>query len=505
MTSADCWFDAAVNLYKEKIAEPVFWLGDNRHYKKAEEYFENCYIADFNNVTHYPWRLENNEYNAEFSDFFYSENYLRCKDICIKLMDRLDTIGMLTRLDREMYLKTIAHWALKKVAELKPDALIMAEAPHSHGQYLIYEIFLYLKIPVAQHVWWTIQPTLMLQRMPEGDFVSTNTTFSLREWKEMDLNFESYIKRIAKSSRYEDFIPQAIIEQKRKSSIMKTILGYFSKESIKELAAEKYRNLKFSKKEEFLPVNPQNMGILMSEWIRENKRKKVIKAFRQKVDSCDLNKEFVYIALHHEPERTTNPDGGPFHDQLMVVMEMRKLLPEHIEIYVKEHPSQFYIRKAARGRSPLLYDAVKRIKGVKLIDTAIDTSILMEKAQIVCTVTGTIAIEAATLGKKTLYFGNAWYNGLPNAIRWHKDITYEEIMNTPTANSEEICTYMLNMKSQYGIPCFRSQCSIGDFKFEDRSPEFKKVEIEGVIQLAKQYWELYEQEYQKTERVYNTA
>ena len=72
MTSADVWFDMAVQLQKNNIAEPVFWLGDPCHQERARKKFEHCYIADMNNVIHYPWRLENTEYDAELSGFFHS-------------------------------------------------------------------------------------------------------------------------------------------------------------------------------------------------------------------------------------------------------------------------------------------------------------------------------------------------------------------------------------------------------------------------------------------------
>ena len=37
MTGNQVWFDAAVELYDRNIAEPVFWLGDDRHHKKIKK------------------------------------------------------------------------------------------------------------------------------------------------------------------------------------------------------------------------------------------------------------------------------------------------------------------------------------------------------------------------------------------------------------------------------------------------------------------------------------
>ena len=68
----------------------------------------------------------------------------------------------------------------------------------------------------------------------------------------------------------------------------------------------------------------------------------------------------LYFALMHEPERTTNPDGGDFHEQLLAILKIRDITPKDIDIYVKEHPSQFYLEeRGAKGRSPLFYNLLK--------------------------------------------------------------------------------------------------------------------------------------------------
>ncbi|MAD57783.1 MAG: hypothetical protein CMK44_04320 [Porticoccus sp.] len=489
MTSAQTWLDMAINLYDENIAEPVFWLGDDCHREKAKKHFRDCYVSVMNDIVHYPWRLENNQYNSEFSDFFLSENYIRCKDACIKMMDRLDHIGMFNRLDREMYLKIISHWALKKVSELKPDALIVAEAPHSHAQYLIYEIFLYLDIPVVQFLSWSIQPVVMLQQVKENKLIPVEKTFSISEWKEINIKIENYIKKVSNSDNYQNFIPTSIGTQRRNSSSkLKRLSRFFSRRKLRELAAEEYRNRKFKWKKEFLPVNPQFIGVLISEWIRKDKGKNVLKAFHKNIDTCDLSQDYVYVGLHYEPERSTNPDGGPFHDQILAIVKLRKILPPNVEIYVKEHPSQFYIHKGPRGRSPLFYDAIRRIKGVRLIDITIENLSLIRNAKIVCTITGTIGLEAAALGKKTLHFGNSWYQGMPNTIRWYDGITYEEIMNLPNASPDDVSRHLIEYKATYGVPCFRNESGVGYVSAHNKSPEFAAAEVKGTAHLAKQFF-----------------
>ena len=47
MTSNEHWFDIAVKLKENKIAEPVLWMGDWHHYKKAKELFGDKVVKDF--------------------------------------------------------------------------------------------------------------------------------------------------------------------------------------------------------------------------------------------------------------------------------------------------------------------------------------------------------------------------------------------------------------------------------------------------------------------------
>ncbi|MDA3936192.1 MAG: hypothetical protein PF636_04905, partial [Actinomycetota bacterium] len=52
------------------------------------------------------------------------------------------------------------------------------------------------------------------------------------------------------------------------------------------------------------------------------------------------NDHYVYFPLHYRPERTSNPDGGVFYDQIIPLAMISEALPPNWKIYVKEHPSQ---------------------------------------------------------------------------------------------------------------------------------------------------------------------
>ena len=137
---------------------------------------------------------------------------------------------------------------------------------------------------------------------------------------------------------------------------------------------------------------------------KEQERKNLIKHLNKNVDQINLDKDFVYFALHFEPERTTNPDGGIFHDQAIAILTLREFLPKNVDLYVKEHPSQFFMNdRGSRGRSPLFYEFIKNINGVRLVSPKQDSLDLIKKSIFTSTISGSVALESAIMEKNLLY------------------------------------------------------------------------------------------------------
>ena len=88
MTGSQIWLDVAVELHRRQIAEPVFWLGDDRHLSSARQKFGDV-VLSMNDLVHYQHKLQNINFDGQAAGFFTSENYLRAKDRCLKMMDRL--------------------------------------------------------------------------------------------------------------------------------------------------------------------------------------------------------------------------------------------------------------------------------------------------------------------------------------------------------------------------------------------------------------------------------
>ena len=92
MTGNKVWFDIASDLQDEGIATPVLWLGDDVNYLNASKKFGSS-VVQMLEFVHRPYNIHHINYSGEYEDFFRSENYYKAKNICLKMMDRLDQYG----------------------------------------------------------------------------------------------------------------------------------------------------------------------------------------------------------------------------------------------------------------------------------------------------------------------------------------------------------------------------------------------------------------------------
>ena len=179
-------------------------------------------------------------------------------------------------------------------------------------------------------------------------------------------------------------------------------------------------------------ISPLRKSIVINK--RRIQLKKEIDSI--KITKLNLNYKFVYFGLHYEPERTSLPDGGRFHDQFLALVKLREFVPDEIKIYVKEHPAMFFkSRWGYRGRSPLFYRLLNNLNNVSIVDTNIKTMDLMSSSLFTSTISGTLGLESAALGKKSLLFGeHIWYQGCPNTYNWTEDLLFNEFVKKETFN-----------------------------------------------------------------------
>lgn len=461
VTGLDEWFEIAKKLKDNSISKPVLWFGNDKISEKLKlEFGEN--IISANEFVHYPYLLKGTDYNSSYAKYFESTEYLNAKDRCIKMMDRIDNYGQFSRLDREVYFHQLAIKFVKIIYDLnqdiktKPNLFLTVENPHSHAQYLLYSICSFFQIPTFKFNNWALAPLIFIENISTGERFKHNLKI-----KEEDNNvliieklISNFIDGLSKGNSTYEFYYMKIQKDKRTFlTRIKTFLLNEIIESLKELKI----NLSFKLNSKYYPINPYKLGFLTRSFIKNQRRKNLNKKLSSSFEKTDINNKYIYFPLHFEPERTTNPDGGDFQDQFLALLKLRNIIPEEIFIYLKEHPSLHYIsKKAVKGRSPLFYDLIKNVKNVKIINIETDSKFLIKNSHMVGTITGSVALEASVMGKKTIVLGNTWYEEFPNTFNIKKWKNYESINKEKLKGIDEILDFIKNLKNQFSIIGFQN-------------------------------------------------
>jgi hypothetical protein len=141
------------------------------------------------------------------------------------------------------------------------------------------------------------------------------------------------------------------------------------------------------------------------------------RAFKRHL-SYEIKRPYVVFFMHYQPEESTIPRGGVFAQQLNAIMKLRSLLPSDVNILVKENRATYRapVTLAIAVRSQKFYRSIVGLPSTYLIPTEFDTFSLIDRAQAVATVTGTVGLESLCRGKKVIIFGSASYASFSGVI-----------------------------------------------------------------------------------------
>lgn len=170
-------------------------------------------------------------------------------------------------------------------------------------------------------------------------------------------------------------------------------------------------------------LNRKNQSIFSrSELLRALRKllrqKRAISKLLDQIEISSIDtRRFVLVALHYQPEATTDPAGGSFADQAVFVRQLRDVLDRagysDIEVLVREHPRQIARAAPALGesgfRSAPFYIELDALPGVSFVSRSISMSELIERSTLVATVNGTAAWEALRAGRPAITGRRTWY------------------------------------------------------------------------------------------------
>lgn len=149
--------------------------------------------------------------------------------------------------------------------------------------------------------------------------------------------------------------------------------------------------------------------------------------------------------LHYQPERTTVPEGGMYGQQLNAIMLLASAMPAGGILIVKEHPSMFRRPYTIPMRPSGFYEAIVSDSNVLLAPVEHDVFELIDNADFVSTITGTVGFQALCRNKPVICFGDAPYKDAPFVFRADVQgakVSIDNAKDTPQDFTDQLREYV---------------------------------------------------------------
>ena len=483
-TGRQIWLDLAKSLYQSGVAKPVIWAGDPKLDSSALASIPELCLIDFFDV-----HTKTVEFELEFTDkeynTFCSINSSSVRDKALKMMDRHDPYGAYRYVDRDAFFSFFITYSLFLLKKHTPDFLIMSESPHAPFQYVLYEVAKLMGVKSYSFVSWSIAPLAGFREGIDGPYIKLKNDIDDDVKKLVTARVDDFLDRFVAEDG--DIEPEYIKIQKRKDQTTSSLLsflrsGYSITKEMAKSVLRKPRSLERGVSDNTILkiFEPILKRMAISKRVRE------LDAALKGVVAINLvpDIKYVYFPLHYEPERTTNPDGLKYHDQLNVILLLRSWLPSNVAILVKEHYSQFTTAlQGYKGRSPEFYRVLNNIKGVSLVSSNVESRDLIESSVMTCTITGTAALESALLGVPALAFGNPWFKGVPGVFNYSEGVDYSTFMVKVSASSWDasaIRSWLINLMDNNSLFMTINPSNEKYFSEYYKIPGLRDVELNGL-------------------------
>ncbi|MDD5032181.1 MAG: hypothetical protein PHR36_04025 [Patescibacteria group bacterium] len=299
-----------------------------------------------------------------------------------------------------LYHRYLEYW-LGVIKRLKPEVIIFAMSPHNSYNYIVLSIARLLKIRTIMFDHVGISDRYLLI----NDYVIGSRSLKKeidnnrgKQYKIDDLSqdIKEYYKKQTdeeKDAIYHDF---KILKNRYSGFNFLLIKAKIILKSLLDLSIFKKTYLFFLKK------------------FGENFKKE----YEKLCSKADFDKKFIYVPLHYQPECATAPLGGVFVDQILMIKILAAAIPDDWEIYVKEHPNQWLTQglNYTHFRYKGYYEAIAKIKKVKIVSMETPASELIKKSRAVATVTGSAGREAILRQRPALVFAYPAYRYFTGAF-----------------------------------------------------------------------------------------
>ncbi len=439
---ADPWLKVAERLQEEQDWNPVYWIGyhDDNSCNLVPEMFSGAIYHEYFSA----WK---GNFPEEIAALI--ENYTVDPDFMrelasfelqgLKIMDRMDMDGRsFSYIERQqLFRKLLRNW-LAIIYHLKIDIMISASVPHRSYDFTLYLVCRKLGIPVISFIMTPFSHNGRIIGLKDiyeiPAKIGENYQEITKEFLQIELSEDINDRLERVQQQYKQAVPGYMNEHQkyhRKKphfwSLVKKIFYEIRDEPSRWLGADGFIRKGFPNyvKHPRRDIEDRGYG-LVPYMLKKLSRLRYLNQLRMEYEknssAPDFKIPYAFFAMHYQPEATSVPLSGIFYDQLYIIELLLKYLPEDWFIYVKENPLQFNpIAEGYTSRSLRFYRDAVRNPRVKLIPVSDDPFELIDNAEAVVTLTGTIGWEGMVRGKPVICFGSTWYEGFTDGVLKVKD------------------------------------------------------------------------------------
>lgn len=179
---------------------------------------------------------------------------------------------------------------------------------------------------------------------------------------------------------------------------------------------------------------------------------------------------YVLFGLHMQPESSIDVWAPFFSNQMWVIELLARSIPPSHKLLVKIHKSDI----ANHSREQL--DRMGSLPGVELVQPFADTRLLIEGADLVVAIQGTMGLEAALLGRPVIMLGDSPVAAFPSAARIGEISDLPMLIRRKLAESPPERSAIVRAYASYLTPYMRA--SSNDWR-QQRTGE----ELDGYVEL----------------------
>jgi len=342
--------------------------------------------------------------------------------IFLKMLDRLDPDGGAFSFTHRQYFfyDLLAIW-LQIIDEKDIQLIISPSVPHRGFDYALYVA---AKIRGIEFIIFQMTPfgdsSFLLDTIDQTPAYLKKGIPILREEGVLRKDIENKI--IKTTTAYDNAKPQYMVKQQlisEKYSVYRDIV-FLPVDIIRNFLHLLSEDKTYRIKAGFMPNDSK---ILKCQYLLKTRKwrmyKEKLRNTYEKLCTKNINKKYIFFALHYQPEETSCPTGGSYSDQLLIVELLNSFLDSDIDIVVKEHKTQFYpFLEGESGRDFYFYNRLSRISNrVKLVSINENPFKLIDGAIATVTISGTIGWESVIRGIPSIIFGRAWYEDMPGVYK----------------------------------------------------------------------------------------